>query len=234
MSILNLKLPAGSQTCNGKQITFKAPCDSTGIAHLEIEGSLYTIVDYSGGYIDIGNGDYFRGNSYVSVILDDDNRLAYLVGMVGYQKPWDLYDNVAPIHTDTRVRILTVQDISSNKGVVSSKSKGIKCINSGTLELEIVCKSNESFSRIGGTIEVYADDNLKRKLTFTGIQHTEKEVEETLELTVRKGEIIYLLVDVKNESGSYSPDLQVFITLSANVDTPYKYLKLADVLLENE
>lgn len=76
MKTLNITLPEGSSVCNGKQITFRAPCDCTGVERLAIDGEIYDLLNIINESVSTGN--IFVDGALVSVILDTENNRAYI------------------------------------------------------------------------------------------------------------------------------------------------------------
>ena len=78
MAILNITLPEGANICNGKQVTFRAPCDSIGVTALKISAITYTLLDSAGKEID--KGVSFATGSLISVLIDTEQNKAFLQG----------------------------------------------------------------------------------------------------------------------------------------------------------
>lgn len=78
MAILNITLPEGANICNGKQVTFRAPCDSIGVTALKISATTYTLLDSAGKEID--KGVSFATGSLISVLIDTEQNKAFLQG----------------------------------------------------------------------------------------------------------------------------------------------------------
>lgn len=81
MSTLTLTLPMHSSVQNGKQVTFKAPCDSAGVEGLFINNNYYELVDVNGKLLTDANQNAFKQGSMVCVVLDVDQRKAYAQGI---------------------------------------------------------------------------------------------------------------------------------------------------------
>lgn len=79
MKTINLTLPDGEIPVNGKQVSFVAPCDCSVTKCLRINDAEYAIVDATGCKV-TEKGGAWTANSIVSVILDVDNKKAYLQG----------------------------------------------------------------------------------------------------------------------------------------------------------
>lgn len=77
MSTLTVSLPTGTAVCNGKQITFRAPCDCAGVDGIVIDDTTYQLVDTNNESIS-NKGEQFALGAMVSVILDTDNSRAYI------------------------------------------------------------------------------------------------------------------------------------------------------------
>lgn len=77
MSVIKLTLPEGESAVTGKQVSFLAPCDCTGVTGLQINNVSYSIVDALGTAIS-SLGSIFSSGSMVSVILDCSSNKAYI------------------------------------------------------------------------------------------------------------------------------------------------------------
>ena len=76
MATLNITLPEGSSVCNGKQITFRAPCDCTRVEKLSINGQTYDLLNMNNNMVSTGN--VFANGVLVSVMIDTENYKAYI------------------------------------------------------------------------------------------------------------------------------------------------------------
>lgn len=76
MPNLKIDLPVGATISDGKQITFKTPCDCSAITALLIDGVAYDLVDALGNVVAGGNS--FVADVMVSVIIDTDTNKAFL------------------------------------------------------------------------------------------------------------------------------------------------------------
>ena len=102
MAKIRLTLPGLEIPVTGKQVTFKAPCDCSIVECIEIDGVDYTVVDTMGNVV-TGSpaGGTWSAGAKVSVILDVDDRKAYLLNgasspmMVGTTDP--TADTAAPL-----------------------------------------------------------------------------------------------------------------------------------------
>ena len=63
---------------NDKLVTFTAPCDSTGVTALVINGTEFTLVDSTGMSVS-SCGDVFASGSKITVSLDVTNAKAYIL-----------------------------------------------------------------------------------------------------------------------------------------------------------
>lgn len=74
---------------NNAKLSFTAPCDCTEVTHMSIGGISYNLVDALGNT----TNDTFKGfsaNSKVSVLIDTQNRRAYVMnGAYGYKAPYE-------------------------------------------------------------------------------------------------------------------------------------------------
>ena len=77
MATLNLSLPSGTSVCNGKQVTFTAPCSCENVTTLKINGTDYALVDTMGQEMS-GQKSIWAEGSLVTVVLDADTHKAYL------------------------------------------------------------------------------------------------------------------------------------------------------------
>lgn len=85
MATLNISLPEGISICDGKQVTFRAPCDCTGVTTLLIDGLTYELLNTAGETI--AGGSSFVAGSMVLVIIDTEQSKAYI-----QSSPAKLYD----------------------------------------------------------------------------------------------------------------------------------------------
>lgn len=77
MAKIKLTLTEGEPIVNGKQITFKAPCNCEGITAITIGNEEFALVNAAGTNLStIGNA--FIKDAMVTVILDTDGRKAYV------------------------------------------------------------------------------------------------------------------------------------------------------------
>ena len=78
MAYINLTLPDGEEICQGKQVTFVAPCDCSTASGIKVGGKTFTIVDALGqAAVGSGKGSFCSG-ALVNVVLDVTNLKAYL------------------------------------------------------------------------------------------------------------------------------------------------------------
>lgn len=77
MSKITLTLPEFEQVKTGKQITFKTPCDCTGVTHIVIKGISYKLVDVCGNEI-VSLSNVFSKDSMITVILDIEACKAFI------------------------------------------------------------------------------------------------------------------------------------------------------------
>jgi hypothetical protein len=77
MSLIKVTLPLGEIPVTGKQVSFVAPCSCEETTGLEIEGEQYTVVDAMCTCV-TGKGGRWNTGAIVSVILDVDNKEAYI------------------------------------------------------------------------------------------------------------------------------------------------------------
>lgn len=66
--IINVPLTEDVALCQGKQITFKAPCDCDGVTGIEIKDINYKLVNTAGDQVDDTNA--FTKDALVTVVLD--------------------------------------------------------------------------------------------------------------------------------------------------------------------
>lgn len=76
LKIITVPLPSGVELCNGKQITFEAPCSCEGVTGIKIGNTTFNLYDTSGYPVD--NRDVFVQGALVSVIIDTVNSNAYI------------------------------------------------------------------------------------------------------------------------------------------------------------
>lgn len=75
---LVLTLPSNSSACSGKQITFKAPCNSQAVSAISVCGVDYSIVNASGEAVCGCSENAWVEGAMVSVVLDTDTNKAYV------------------------------------------------------------------------------------------------------------------------------------------------------------
>lgn len=78
MSRLKVNLPGNEIPINGKQVSFRAPCDCSDITCIVIDGEDYALVDSSNGII-AGTVNRWVAGALISVMLDVDNKKAYIL-----------------------------------------------------------------------------------------------------------------------------------------------------------
>lgn len=76
MATFTITLPSNVEVLHGKQITFRAPADCTGVTGIIIDNVTYDLVDASNKSVS-NVGSYING-AMLSVILDVENKKAYL------------------------------------------------------------------------------------------------------------------------------------------------------------
>ena len=76
MATFTITLPENTSICDGKQITFKAPADSTNVTGIIIDGTTYSLVDSSNANVSEG---VFKKDAMVSVVLDTTNTRAFVL-----------------------------------------------------------------------------------------------------------------------------------------------------------
>jgi hypothetical protein len=76
MSVIKVTLPLGELPVNGKQVSFKAPCNCNVAEAIQIEGVNYTVVDNMDCCV-TGKGGMWMAGTIVTVVLDVDNQKAY-------------------------------------------------------------------------------------------------------------------------------------------------------------
>ena len=75
MATITVTLPEGITLSQGKQISFTAPCDSTGVTGIIINGTTYTLVKANGDSLETGA---FINGALISVLIDLINSKAYI------------------------------------------------------------------------------------------------------------------------------------------------------------
>lgn len=80
MSVVKITLPLGEVPVTGKQVTFNAPCDCSGVEALQIDGVNYAVVDALGNTVTKnGKVGIWCSGAKVSVILDVEAQRAFLL-----------------------------------------------------------------------------------------------------------------------------------------------------------
>lgn len=85
MAKMKLTLPGGEIPIDGKQVSFKAPCDCAAVDCIQIDGVDYDVVDSMGNTVPFGRGVWCNG-AVLSVVLDVTNQKAYLQNQNSYTK----------------------------------------------------------------------------------------------------------------------------------------------------
>lgn len=75
MSTLTITLPENVSICNGKQITFRAPCDHTNVTGIIIGNNTYELVDALNNNTTVK----FVSGAMLSAIVDTENFKAYIL-----------------------------------------------------------------------------------------------------------------------------------------------------------
>lgn len=78
MSVVKLNLPDNELICDGKQISFRAPCACTSLDSLQINDLVYQLVDTRGVPVTESRGQVFCEGAIISVLIDNTKGLAYL------------------------------------------------------------------------------------------------------------------------------------------------------------
>lgn len=78
MSIVRLTVPENELICDGKQISFRAPCVCTSLDSVQINDSLYKVVDMRGIPLTQSTSQVFCEGAIISILLDNTSSLAYL------------------------------------------------------------------------------------------------------------------------------------------------------------
>lgn len=99
MSKLKLTLPGGEIPVNGKQVSFRAPCDCASVTCLTIDGEDYTLVDSCNCEL-TGSYSLWAQGALVTALLDVDNKRAYLINtktsaseVLVWQNPLQVYED---------------------------------------------------------------------------------------------------------------------------------------------
>ena len=109
MSTLTVDL-RGASVVDGKQLTFVAPCDCTGVTGLKIGDDIYELVDATGNLI-ASNVTHFAKDSMVSVIVCTQSKKAYIQNSAN-----KLFVDVVPtVDSANFVTSGTIYDALANK-----------------------------------------------------------------------------------------------------------------------
>lgn len=171
MSTLTLTLPMHSSVKNGKQVTFKAPCDSVGVEGLFINNNYYELVDINGRLLTNLNQNAFKQGSMVCVILDVDQRKAYVQGV---NSSFSI-DSVVVSQNSNFAEIYTWSDANPNN---DDRVGYFVSIDTSTSDVAIV-KSKAESKVIGVTMtapalasnanpEKFDGENLKPEYSYVG------------------------------------------------------------------
>ena len=96
MATITVTLPEGITLSQGKQISFTAPCDSTGVTGIIINNVTYTLLKANGDSLETGA---FISGALISVLIDLTNHKAYIQNNaeVNVQSDWNATEGDALI-----------------------------------------------------------------------------------------------------------------------------------------
>lgn len=86
MAVINVTLPSYTTLVQGKQITFTAPIDSTGVTGIVIDSVTYTLYD---ALDQVPTSKTFASDTLVSVLIDLVNTRAYINSAAGGKSAYD-------------------------------------------------------------------------------------------------------------------------------------------------
>ena len=166
MSTLNVTMPESTSTCNGKQVTFRAPCDCIGVENIVINGKTYALLNTADK--PVYNDNIFVSGALVSVIIDEDNNKAYIQNastIVDYHvtlsaNNWKL-DNVSGRYY--------YQDVTIN-GILASDNPVVDIDPKSGDDILDIYEHNDNMCKIfhiatsNGTIKIYATEIIKKDL----------------------------------------------------------------------
>lgn len=247
----NIKVNLDYEIIDGADITFKAPCDCSEASGLIIyypqisDGKMttvskeFTFRDAHGNDLS-GISELFKSGAYVKVILNmikcyayvqnaDTN--SYIESFKTYQKPWDINENVAPIHLDTECNIIHNAMFDSNIVIERTSEKFITFINSGTVILNVGVKASNYGNLYDTKIGICINDEQVQEIEYGTVKNDNVTPVpyKKIPLEVSKGDKCTLKLSGRsNQTGSYSTHADVYVTLYANIDTPYKYHNLIE------
>lgn len=123
MSKVKLTLPGLEIPVTGKQVTFSAPCDCSSVECLQINGVDYCVVDALGRQVTgtTGGGVWAKG-AKVSVILDCEDKKAYLQNASAVKKSGDTMTGVLTVETSGKAAI---NKLRTYNGVQYKSSFGV-------------------------------------------------------------------------------------------------------------
>ena len=104
MATFTITLPEGVTLTQGKQITFTAPADSTGITGIIINNVTYTLLKANGESLETGA---FIGGALISVLIDLINHKAYIQNNaeVNVQSDWNITDDTSAAYIKNKPTI---------------------------------------------------------------------------------------------------------------------------------
>ena len=146
------------------------------------------------------------------------------LGIDSYQKPWNIDDNVGAIHIDTGHQV--INEFVSGTAIKEFESESFTFINSGTVALSIGVRVGNYDSISEGKVTVCLNGKNEHEIYIGSMPNDfRKTINQTL--SVAKGDKCTIKFSGRgDDDDTYQPIIEVYVTLMANIDTPYKYLNL--------
>lgn len=171
-----------------------------------------------------------EGKDFKSVITDINGNFKSLGGIVDFtlQKPWDINENVGSIVVNSLGGILPHFD---KNGLVSNQKNrlSIYMINSGVIIVSFKVYRYESWVHVKA-VDVSVNDKIFRRITANEVANDEHYYTFSVPVEVCKGDYVDLTIygyaQYSHDETAAGGILLSDVSLSANIDTPYKYISV--------
>lgn len=244
MANLTLTLPDDIIICNGRQVTFKAPCDCSNVQSVIIKGVTYALVDSNKRPVSGGNA--FCEDALVTVLLDTENNYAYLLnggdasnfsditpeGIGAVNKSGDTMTGDLSVSKDSPRLELKNTSTSSNVRVVDVGDRAItQIMDSNGDYRQFRVKSIKQETDIANAIDFYDSRNTSKSYKLYGEHNKPTAADVGAWPLDNRGTLISQnadLNDYKTPGKYYSYGTAISSTLSNSPDTYYGFELIVD------
>ena len=170
MATITVTLPEGVTLSQGKQISFTAPCDSTGVTGIIINNVTYTLLKANGDSLETGA---FISGALVSVLIDLTNHKAYIQNAASAITFDDVGDNQTLLteHKDTIVGAVNelFTNVSNGKQLIAASLTDMKISSSGDDTFEKLALDLRQVRSVG-SVKQYDTYILMKRFGFDPIR----------------------------------------------------------------